>query len=421
MRSMSLRSDIPRVQISLINAYATHNAMLRGILDYVRGHAPWAIDLRTGRRDETQALAADWTACDGLIVNRVTPTLMRLVRTRRLPIVLVTAEARPDFPGCVLSCDNAPIAAAAVRHLQFRSCAAYAFVGVRGMTWSTTRGRSFAAALKAERLPCFVWTDGDRRRLAEQLAEAPKPLGVFAADDVRARKVLDCCRLVGCRVPDEVLIVGVDNDETLCEMSNPPLSSIPLSTREAGSRAAEILDRAMRGELDAAHLPNVTYTGTEVIERLSSAFSFARDVLVRRCREIIATRFTEPLRIATLAQTLDVSRRTLETHYRAQTGLSINQDILTRRIALAKRLLAETDRRQEDIALACGFCDASHLGAVFRRHEGHPPSFFRQSPTCPPSPERRIQDSPSAISRMLPGKRQISGRVPQRPHVAHPA
>ena len=374
---MNGRSDIPRVQISLLNAYSTHSAMLRGILDYVRGHAPWALDLRTGRRDEVQVATERWSDCDGLIVNRVTPTLSRLIRTRRLPVVLVTAESRPDFPGCVLFCDNAPIVSAAVRHLRFRHCAAYAFVGVTGMPWSASRGRSFAAALKAEGLPCYGWTDADSRRLTEQLARAPKPLGVFAADDVRSRAVLDCCRIAGCRVPDEVMIVGVDNDETLCEMSSPTLSSIPLSTREAGTRAAEILDRAMRGELDATNLPNVTYTGSEIIERQSSAFSFTQDALVRRCRELIDARFTEPLRIADLAEALNVSRRTLETHYRAQTGLSVNQDILARRLALAKRLLAETDRRQEDIALACGFCDASHLGAIFRKHEGRPPSAFR--------------------------------------------
>lgn len=379
MRNMSNRSNIPRVQISLINAYATHADMLRGILDYVRGHSPWALDLRMGRRDEVHTATDNWEDCDGLIVNRITPTLRRIIRTRRLPVVLVTAENRPDFPGCVLFCDNEPIVAAAVRHLRFRSCATYAFVGVTGMSWSAARGRSFAAALKAERIPCFSWTDADRRRLTDLLAKAPKPLGVFAVDDVRARKVLDCCRLAGCRVPDEVMIVGVDNDETLCEMSSPTLSSIPLSTREAGARAAEILDRAMRGEIDATNLPNVSYTGTEIIERQSSAFSFAQYAIVRHCRELIATHFTEPLRVADLAQMLKVSRRTLETHYRAQTGLSIKQDILKRRLDLAKRLLAETDRHQEDIAIACGCCDASHLGAIFRKYESHPPSAFRRN------------------------------------------
>ena len=333
MRNVPSLASIPRVQISLINAYATHSDMLRGILDYVRSHASWALDLRTGRRDEARDKADDWKSCDGLIVNRTTPELMRLVRTRRLPAVLVSAGPRPGFPGCVLSCDNAPIVSAAVRHLRFRSCAAYAFVGVPGMPWST----------------------------------------------IRAREVEDCCRLAGCRVPDDVMIVGVDNDETLCEMSSPTLSSIPLSTREAGYRAAEILDRAMRGELPADDLPDVTYTGDKVIERQSSEFPFAHDDIVRRCRELIAARFTEALYVSDLARLLNVSRRTLETRYRALTGMSVNQDILSRRIELAKRLLAETDRRQEDIALACGFCDASHLGALFRQREGVPPSAFRAS------------------------------------------
>lgn len=374
---MKILSTLPRVQISLIKAYTTHNDMLRGILDYVRSHAQWDIDLRTGRRDEVQATATDWRTCDGIIVNQITKDLLRLIRARRLPAVLVSSGTHPGFPGCVLSCDNAPIVSTAARHLLSRDCASYAFVGVPGMPWSLQREQGFAKAIRAQNARCFRWMPSDRGRMLQQLAEAPKPLGVFAADDVRAREVLDCCRIAGCAVPDEVAILGVDNDETLCEMSSPTLSSIPLSTRTAAYRAAEILDQALRGARRFDRMPDVTYTGDTVVERRSTARSFAKDLLVRRCRDLIDAQFTAPLRVSDLAKALNVSRRTLETHYRAVTGSSINADILARRIDKAKHLLADTAQRQEDIAVSCGFCDASHLGAIFRRHEGKPPSAFR--------------------------------------------
>ena len=120
--------NLPRVSIYLMNAYSTHQRMLRGVLDYTRGHTPWAIDLKTGRRDEANLAEIAWEECDGLITNGVTPEILRRIREHGLPVVLVQSEPWPDFPGCVLFCDNGPISETAARHLLARDCAAYAFV-----------------------------------------------------------------------------------------------------------------------------------------------------------------------------------------------------------------------------------------------------------------------------------------------------
>lgn len=374
---LRLRTDIPRVAIFLMNAYITHNDMLRGILDYTRTHTPWALDLKTGRRDEANLRKFNWSICDAAIVNGVTPELLQNIHRARLPVVLVSSQAVPSFPGCVLYCDNRPIAEAAARHLLSKMCAAYAFVDVPGMTWAQARERFFAAALERAGATCLRLCTSNRKSFARQLAAAPKPLGVFAADDVRARETLDVCRVIGSTVPDDVAILGVDNDETLCELSDPTLSSIPLSTRAAGYQAADILDRALHGELAPKNMPDAIYTGDTVIERRSTDRSFARDALIRRCRDLLATNFTSPLRVPDLARALHVSRRTLETHFREVTGTSVNAEILRLRLERAKCLLATTKQSQEKIALSCGFCDASHLGALFRKHVGRPPSTFR--------------------------------------------
>lgn len=374
--------NLPRVSIYLMNAYSTHQQMLRGVLAYTRGHTPWAIDLKTGRRDEANLADIAWEECDGLITNGVTPEILRRIREHGLPVVLVQSEPRPDFPGCVLFCDNGPIAETAARHLLARDCAAYAFVHVPDMSWSRARGGGFAAAVQAVGASCLRWTAGSRRTLARQIAAAPKPLGVFAADDVRARETLDACREAGCAVPDDVLILGVDDDETLCELSAPPLSSIPLSSQEAGYRAAEILDRALRGDLRPDGMQSVFYTGTRVTERASTALPRTRDALVRRCRDLLAANFAGRLRVPDLARQLGVSRRTLETRFHAVTGTTITAEILRLRLDHAQILLAQPELSQEKVALACGFCDASHLGAAFRRHVGKPPSAFRGASTA---------------------------------------
>ena len=116
-----------------------------------------------------------------------------------------------------------------------------------------------------------------------------------------------------------------------------------------------------------------------MVERVSTQRSFAYDTLVRRCREILATEFAAPIRVVDLATRFRVSRRTLETHFRAMTGTTIAEEVMRLRIEHAKRLLATTDDSQERIATACGFYNASHLSAAFLRCVGIRPSAFRNS------------------------------------------
>ena len=200
---------------------------------------------------------------------------------------------------------------------------------------------------------------------------------MFAATDILARATLDACRVAGCSVPDDVLILGVDNDMPLCELSSPTLSSISLTSRETGYRLAEQLDRAMRGEIEPGRMPDIPYTGDSVVERLSTARSFAYDQLVRRCRELLETEFASQIRVSDLAKHFRVSRRTLETHFRAVTGTTIAEEICRIRVEHAKILLKTTDHPLERIATACGFYNASHLSTTFLRHVGVRPSAFR--------------------------------------------
>ena len=365
------------VVISLNLAYQTNAAMLGGIMSYAKTCTPWNITLLTGRIDEQKLLntsevnGAFLDFSDGRL-----PSWVNRIGLGRIPVVLVANTAVPEFPGCRIYCDNTPIAATAAKHLLSKHCETYAFVHSAGQNWSNERGSLFAEAVDAA--DCrFLWRTTSRKTLPCLIASAPKPLGVFAATDILARATLDACRIAACRVPDDVLILGVDNDTTLCEMSNPTLSSIPLSSREAGYQAAEILDRTMHGEIAIDKMPDVPYTGNHVVERLSTARSFAYDALVRRCRETLESEFASPIRIADLATRFLVSRRTLETHFRDVTGTTIAEEVCRLRIEHAKHLLSTTGDSQEKIATACGFYNASHLSATFRSRLGIRPSAFR--------------------------------------------
>ena len=355
-------------------AYRTKQDMLGGLMSYVKTHTSWNMHLMTGRRDEQKRFSAK--EFDGIFIADRMSEWMREIDFGMIPTVIDADGVAPTFPCCHIYCDNAPIASAAAKHLLSKHCNAYAFVHSSGQSWSDARGRLFAKAV-ADDGCALIWRTSDRKALQRLLVNAPKPLGVFAATDILARATLDACRVAGCNVPDDVLILGVDNDITLCEMSNPTISSIPLSSRNAGYRAAEILDRAMRGEIAPDEMPAVTYTGDSVVERLSTARSFAYDMLVRRCREVLEAEFASPIRIADLAVRFRVSRRTLETHFRAVTGTTIAEEVTRLRIERAKQLLATTGDSQAQIAAACGFYNATHLAATFRNKLGVRPSAFR--------------------------------------------
>ena len=359
-------------------AYQTNNRLLTGVLSYVKTHTVWSLVIVSGRHDEQKKF--DPRAVHGLILQRKLPHWLRLSDLRRIPAAILEPNLPPEAPCCRIWCDNEPVAALAARHLLSKHCRAYAFVHSAGQKWSEERGTLFAEAVRTAGGD-FLWRASERKALAHLIAEAPKPLGVFAATDILARTTLDACRLANCRVPDDVLILGMDNDVTLCEMSNPSLSSIKLDMYDVGYRAAEALDRAMRGEIAIDGMPDIRYTGDTVVERVSTTRPFAYDMLVQRVKEILATEFAAPIRIQNLAARFNVSRRTLETHFRTVTGTSIMEEVTRLRIEHAKRLLATTGDSQERIAEACGFYNATHLAATFRRHVGIRPSAFREKQT----------------------------------------
>ena len=368
----------PRVAIILAGPHLSHMQMLRGILRYTQLHTPWTLDVRTGRDGEPNGFDEATWRYDGIIVGRTQPNLERLARRHRTPAVLLNDIGPSLKPVARIKPDNASLARMAAEFLAERGFANFAYVGAKGdLDWSQERGKAFAAEAEAHGCKCMVFSAG--ANLSKWLFALPKPSAVFASDDTRAREVLDACAEAGIAVPDEIAILGVDNDDVLCETSSPALSSIAMTTEEAGYRAAETLDAAMssggagrRGEAET-----ITYAAKEVVERRSTVRDTTRDELARRCRAMIEANVTRHFGVADLAKSLFVSRRTLETRFRAATGRTVGEEIAEQRVRRAKTLLSQSRMTQAQIAKACGFTDASHMNVVFRRCLGSAPGAFR--------------------------------------------
>lgn len=388
-----LKKQMPRVAILLSSPYPDHLKVLRGILRFTQLHAPWSLDVRMGRAGEPTAFdPARWNF-DGLVTNRMPPDLAALVRRHRTPVVSVNADLGCGRPVARIECDNDAIARMAAAHLITRGFTAFAFVGERsGLEWSVRRGQVFRQELAARGFRCHVYDDDggadDPARLRAWLAALPPRTALFAAYDIRARQVMDACLEEGIGVPDDLAILGVDNDEILCETATPALSSITMTTEEAGYDAAALLNRVMTTGRRPHGTVLIRFSGREVVARRSTARDLARDDLVRRCRDLIDANPGGKFNVADLVANLRVSRRTLETHFRAATGHSVNDEITALRLRRAQTLLARTRLTQTQIAAACGFTDASHMNVVFRRRLGARPSSYRVAGAreCPPPP-----------------------------------
>ena len=218
--------------------------------------------------------------------------------------------------------------------------------------------------------------------LAAWLASLPKPVGIMTCDDVRARHVLEACRSLGLRVPHDVAVIGVDDDEFVCELSDPPLSSVAQAARKIGHEAARLLDLLMRPERTQEHggrpVPaRSVVPPIGVVARRSTDTLAVEDPAVARVIRTIRERAFGPLAIADLVAESGLSRWQVEERFRQLVGRSIRDDILEVRLAEARRLVTTTDLPLKTIAPRAGFRSIAYMTTVFRRHFGTTPAALR--------------------------------------------
>ena len=207
------------------------------------------------------------------------------------------------------------------------------------------------------------------------MMELPKPVGVFTANDQLGLQLAEVCRMIGIRVPDEVSIVGVDNDELVCQLATPPLSSISGGGEQTGYAAAAMLDRCMRGE--APPRQPVLVPPAALITRQSSDILTVKDPDVQTVVRFIRDHATQPLAVDDVLGELPISRRSIERKFRSLLGRTLLEEIHRVRLEHVKRLLSETDRTIADIAVQTGFGSPERLTIVFRGALGVVPSLYR--------------------------------------------
>jgi LacI family transcriptional regulator len=363
--------------IETSNRYARE--LLRGVRAWVSEHEPWTIRLTEQGRG---AAVPDWLrGWDGHgVIARVESThIARQLAATGLPVIDVSA-ALPQlaFPRVATHADGA--ARLAATHLIERGLRQFAYCGDARFHWARVRGEAFAAATRPAGT-CAVFSppagpvDDEVEAIAKWLRSLPRPVGVLACLDLRGQQVLAACRLARLKVPDEVAVIGVHDDELLCELCDPPLSSVIPNARRAGYEAAALLARAMAGRRVPVVLHEVRPIG--VAARQSTDLSAVADAKIAEAVRAMRRQAASGANVGDILRAVPMARTALERRFKAAFGTTPHAHLRKLRMARVQELLVTTSLSVGEIAVATGFEHPEYLSAMFRRECGIPPREYR--------------------------------------------
>jgi LacI family transcriptional regulator len=373
------------VVIEASNAYA--RGLLAGILRHVREHEPWTVFLpEHGRGTPPLEALAKW-AGDGVIARIETEsTAKAIARLRRqfgIPVIDVSAARLvADLP--YVETDDVAIAAVAADHFFERDFRHFAFLGDDRFQWSDNRCRAFVEAVAARGHDVAVFSArgrttppaDDDEAVEAWLAGLPKPVALLACYDSRGRQAIDACQRAGIAVPDEVAVLGVDDDAVLCGLTSPPMSSVMPDAIGAGRRAAELLEQLMRGEPLERSEWLMPPLGIAV--RQSTDVLAIDDPLVVAAVRQIRDHACDGIKVADVARTLKTSRRVLEHRFTKRVGHTPHEEIARVQFRRVEQLLRETTLPLATIASRAGFRHTEYMTVAFTKRHGMPPSRWRR-------------------------------------------
>jgi LacI family transcriptional regulator len=362
-----------------------------GVLQYARPAKDWAF-VQCSPDHVTHALLRRDSYFDGAIGELGSPTLWQAARKARCPVVNIYGGR--DFEGVpTVGIDDHAIGVMAARHLQSLGLRNFAYFGLPGPGFAAGRMEGFADELATLGLSVNAFDNAleypvrgkvaathvpGEFQLAGWLQSLVLPCGIFCCDDMRAEWVSVEARNIGLRVPDDIAILGVDNNPVHCESCLPRLSSIRLPARQAGHEAAKMLDTLLSNS--KAGMPARILLPPEGIEARESTDLLAvnNPQLVKALKYIRANAHTGTLRVPDVVAQTAYCRRILEAKFRQSLGRTIFQEIRRFQVENSMRLLRETQETMDSIAEAAGWGTASHFGVEFKKITGISPGEYRK-------------------------------------------
>ncbi len=386
MRAVEHVSTPPNVAL-LAEVSSPHaRGLIRGISRFAQTRGPWRLHLLELLRPADIRRSLDAWRCDGLIARVKTQAIADAIAKYSIPTVNVSGAATIGrWPR--VDTDDLAVCWLSVAHLLERGYRTFGFCGMPHYEWSRRREALFAAELRRRGHACeaielasltleTTVRRPDQRKLVDWIRSLPRPAGIMACSDYCGRVVLEACDEAGVAVPDDVGVIGVDNNELLCELCWPPLSSIAANTERIGFVAAEILAQLLRGSPPSASESLIK--PTRLVGRRSTDATSVGEPVVAEAIRFLRAYACGDIGVLDIAQHVNVSRRYLEQQFQKALGRSIFSEIQRVRLETAQRLLGETKWKLEAIAERTGFKHAARMSAVFQQKLHVRPGQYRR-------------------------------------------
>jgi LacI family transcriptional regulator len=376
----------PKVALIIETAVIYGRQIVKGIARYLRYHSPWSVFLEQhelGTQPPAWLLSGKW---DGILSRPTDPALAKQFRKMGVPVVDLN-DLFNDLGLPWVGSDHAEIGRQAALYLLERGYRQFAFAGFSDEFWAAQRREGFCSTVEAKGFSVTVyespWRGPHARRWDEDLTDLeswlkkqPRPLGLMACNDVRGLHVLDVSARAGILVPEEMAVVGVDNEEILCDLCNPPLSSVEPDAEQIGYRAAELLDTLMTGR--SVRVKNIPIPPIRIVTRRSSESLAIEDRTVAMAMRFIREQALLGCTVDDVLQKVNVSRTTLERRFRQLLNRSPQAEIRAVQLNRVRELLIGTDFTLEHIAGLCGYEHSEYMSVMFKRVCGMTPGQYRK-------------------------------------------
>jgi LacI family transcriptional regulator len=361
--------------------------LVEGIIRYAEENGPWALSFEERElNDRLPRSLRDWRG-QGIISRTTQKRDLDRLLAKRVPLVELYAGPKPGLRGVFP--DEAAIARLAVEHFLDLGLREFGFFCAFEVHWIVARRAAFQESLRERGYSChtlpFVSTHRaagrrpasmDQQDVIRWIRGLPKPCGVLCAADFHAAQLLQAARACGIAVPEQIAILGVDNDPVFCGASHPQLSSINPGALRVGYEAAALLARMMSGKVRGEDHVFVQPVG--VVTRESTDILAIDDTDVAHAVRIIREHACKRLRVSDVAEAVGLSRRVLEQRFQGALHRSPKEEILRVRLQQAKMLLATSNLAIALVAPKCGFTSQEYFARVFKQRIGTTPAQFRR-------------------------------------------
>lgn len=364
--------------------------LLRGIARYSKDHGPWtfcrmpAYYRDTIGIDGILAWAREWKA-DGIIGQFYNNDEVRRFKKANIPLIAQDYKERlRDVPNITGAYKEAGRMAA--EYFMKKGFKNFAFYGFKNIVWSRERAEGFKERLKEAGYDVHLYERMDSRAtdlwhykpstLTRWLKSLPKPVALMTCDDNLGNHITEASRQIKIKIPDEIAVLGVDNDEMLCDLSDPPLSSIDLDTEKCGYEAARLMHKMI--DQGCGKFDDIVVQPTQVVSRMSTDIFASADKYIVEALRYIHENLDKNLKVNQVLKEVPMSRRSLEKRFVMTTGYPVYEYIYNKRIEKFTQKLLETDMTIFEIALDLGLSDSKNIARQFKQVKGLTPVAYRK-------------------------------------------